>query len=73
MLLRAVDSAPTQATECKAAKADCKHQVKSQKLLDCVLDVVKRQNDKEGRGFLRLHGAETKITVLYKKPPTYPV
>lgn len=48
------------------------HQVKSQKLIDHVLDVIGRQNDEEGRDFMKLHRAEIKITVLYKKTSTYP-
>lgn len=30
-----------------------------------VLDVVERQNDKEGRGFMKLHGGHIKNSVLY--------
>lgn len=52
----------------KQQKQTALHQVKSQKLIDRVLDVIDRQNDKEGRGFMKLHEAEIKITILYKKP-----
>lgn len=48
-----------------AAKAGCTSSSEIPEIVAGVLDVVERQNDKEGRGFMKLHGAQIKNTVLY--------
>lgn len=62
-LLGAVEpTRPLKSLSAIAAKAGC---TSSSEIVAGVVDAVERQNDREGRVFMKLQGAQIKNTILY--------
>jgi len=65
MLPEAAEPPPTQFTEFNSSKSRLHIPSEIPETVAGVLDMVQRQNDKEGRSFMKLHGEQIKNNILY--------